>query len=131
MAKENTGLRIGRVLESAFRGANFSQFESAHLSRTTGGSFYWQLIKRALSWLPAQMQMKLTSLLPKSRTKHKFVLEQKNRIFSLTVNPFPKEISLTRSSFPKINVIEETYSMNAYGCYNNTPNSPCYTKSKI
>jgi len=51
-------------------------------------------LKKLLSSLPVNLQIKLNGLLPEYKYNHKFFLSRGNKIYTGMINNFPKEISL-------------------------------------
>ena len=80
--------------QNAFAGAGFQSFRHFYLAKPIGGSGLSKFIKNTLAVLPPVLQNPLNKLLPPPKFKHKFTIENQNRIFTKLVNPFPKEISL-------------------------------------
>src|SRR3989344_150572 len=78
-----------RDWKSYLLGAGFQKIESFNLSKLNQ-----RFIKKLIAAIPARIQSRINKLLPKSKFNHKFILDQRNKVYSKLVNPFPKDISL-------------------------------------
>lgn len=79
---------------SAFKESGFSKAEYFYLARTISKNQIFKAIKIFLSNLPVSIQLYFNKFLPLPRFNHKFILASENRLFSKSINSFPKEISL-------------------------------------
>lgn len=73
--------------------SGFKSVEYYLLDKVSGLGLSYQA-KKAISLLPVFLQKLVNNFLPKPRYNHRFIHEDKNRIYSKLLNPFRKEISL-------------------------------------
>ncbi len=78
----------------AFNSTGFWKFRYFYLAKTISKNRIFRAIKIFLSGLSVSVQLYFNRFLPLPKFNHKFILDPENRIFSKSVNPFPKEISL-------------------------------------
>ncbi len=78
--------------KQAFLGAGFKVFEHYHVARLNNTSSGSGKIKLAISKLPPRIQAFVSGMI--SRGGNSNNLEQSHKVYSRTVNNFPKEISL-------------------------------------
>lgn len=77
--------------ESAFKKAGFAEIDYYCLTRITGR---FKIIKNLISFLPIRIQKFIYGVIPGNKRNHKFILDNRNKIYSNVMNEFPKDISI-------------------------------------